>query len=242
VTSQRARARIEAGLRDRRLNVRHNPDMINQVFGRFCTEEQKIPSNKFREALEELDICVDEEEAVGYLRSKGGDSCFVEAAEFQQAAGRQWAVEVWAKSLPLADMLADALPKCTGCHRLQAVSDLKEKEIIAIADGYREGFIQVLSEHVAMLKKAYYAMASYEKKSRISSAAKKFEVSTMSCGKIEDFHAGLQKRIGALSIGECKMQMNWVAGRGCLIVWLRQREKSIFGIAHVFAPHNFCLS
>ena len=112
-----------------------------------------------------LGICVDDEEALEFLRSKGGDVGFVDAAEFQRAVGRQWAVEGWAKSLPLAEMLADALPNCTGCHRLRAVSVLKQEEIVAIADGYRDGLIQVLNEHVAMLKNAYDAMAVYTTKS-----------------------------------------------------------------------------
>jgi hypothetical protein len=195
VTLERTKARIDAGLHDRSRNLRHNSELIAEVFCRFRTSAQKIPSNRFREALEALGICVDDEEALEFLRSKGGDVGFVDAAEFQRAVGRQWAVEVWAKSLPLAEMLADTLPNCSGCHRLRAVSDLKEEEIIAIADGYRDGLIQVLNEHVRMLKNAYDAMAVYATKSR--TAAKKFEVSSMSCGKIEDFHDGLQKRIGA---------------------------------------------
>jgi hypothetical protein len=206
VTHERSKARIEAGLRDRRRNLRHAAELIQQVFSNFCTDKQTIPSCKFREALQAMGICVDVDEAEEFLRSKGGDVASVDAAEFQQAVGRQWAVEVWAKSLPLAEMLADALPSCTGCPRLRAVSDLHEKEIVAIADGYRDGLIQILVEHVAMLKNAYLAMAEYATKSR-TGCAKKFEVSSMSSGKIEDFHDGLQKRIGVCElwgIGACK--------------------------------------
>ncbi len=176
--------------------------MIEEVFRRFCTDKNRISSDRFREALESMGICVDEEEALEFVRSKGGDVGFVDSAEFQRAVGRQWSAEVWAKSLPLAEMLADALPNCIGCHRLRAVSDLKEEEIAAIADGYRDGLVQVLNEHIAMLRNAYKVMAVYATKSKTGLAAKKFEVSSMSSGKIGDFHDGLQKRIGVLVIGD----------------------------------------
>ncbi len=174
-------------------------ERIDRVFHQSSVPDSdgkhRMPSDRFLPALKRLEIFVDEGEALEFLRTKGRSRDFVELEEFRRAAAKKWDVDVWAQSLPLAAMLADALPQCSGISRLRAVCSLTEGEIQAIADGYREGLQRLLKDHVGYLRTAYEALDKRAAMPR-NGAAQKFELSAMSCGTIHDFHAGLHKRIG----------------------------------------------
>jgi hypothetical protein len=199
VTPSYVKSRIEAGLDDRQRGLNHKPELIDKVFRQTSAPddhgEHKMPSDRLVPALRRLSISIDQGEAQEFRRTKGGSRDFVSRDEFRRAATKQWDVDVWAQSLPLAPMLADALPECTGCNRLRAVCSLTEVEIRAIADGYREGLQRLLTQHVGYLRTAYEALDKLVAMPR-NGAAQKFELSAMRCGKLQDFHAGLQKRIG----------------------------------------------
>ncbi len=199
VTPSYVKSRIDAGLDERHCGFGHKSELIEKIFLETSVPdghgEQKMPWNQFLPALKRLSISIDEGEAQEFLRTKGGARDFVELDEFRRAAAKRWDVDVWAQSLPLASMLADALPQCTGCNRLRAVCSLTAEEIRAICDGYREGLQRMLTQHVEYLRTAYEGLDKFAVMPR-NGVAQKFELSAMSCGNIEDFHAGLQKRIG----------------------------------------------
>ncbi len=199
------KCRIEAGLDNRQRVHRHKSELIEKVFSETSVPDgrggRQIPSGRLLPALEKLGICIDEGDAREFLRTKGGARDSVNPDEFRRAVAQQWSADVWAQSLPLAPMLADALPQCSGCSRLRAVCSLTEEEIQAIADGYREGLHRVLTEHVEHLRVAFKAMLGLD--ATLNGPARKFELSAMSCGDIKDFHAGLQKRIGEAKGSQC---------------------------------------
>jgi hypothetical protein len=199
VTPSYVKGRIKAGLDERQLGLGHKSGLIEKV---FCQEsvpldhnEHKMPSSRFLPALKQLGISIDEGEAQEFLRTKGGARGFVDSDEFRRAAAKKWDVDAWAQSLPLAPMLVDALPQSTGCNRLRAVCSLTEEEVRAIADGYRDGLQRLLMQHLVHLRAAYMALDKLAAMP-VNGASQKFELSSMSCGSIQDFHAGLQKRIG----------------------------------------------
>lgn len=198
VTPSYVKGRIEAGLDERQLGHGHKSRLIDEVFRQDSVPsgngEDKMPSDRFLPALKKLGISVDEGEAQAFLRTKGGARAFVDPDEFRRAATKKWCVDAWAQSLPLAQMLVDALPQSTGCNRLRAVCSLTEEDIRVIADGYRDGLQRLLRQHQVQLRAAYEALDKLV--ATPNGAARKFELPAMSCGSIQDFHAGLQKRIG----------------------------------------------
>jgi hypothetical protein len=218
VTRSYAKARIEAGLDDRERGHGHRSNLIEKVFFQASVSDghggKRLPSDRFLTALERVGISIDEGEAREFLRTKGGACDSVDLDDFRRAAAKQWDVDVWAQSLPLAPMLADALPRCTGCKRLRALCSLTEEEIRAIADGYRDGLQRVLTQHVGYLRVAFEALDRLGATPR-NHAAPKFELPAMSCGNIQDFHAGLQKRIGeAVRPGPARLALSWL-----FLVW-----------------------
>ena len=204
------RAKIDYGIRarERRLQPKEVESVFNQhaVVAPTTGGEQRLPadrltlpSDRLSNALQQLGLFVDETEARNYLLVAGGDQRSLGLDEFQQAAQGQWAGEVWAQSLPLAQLLSDTLPDCAECHRLRAISSLTAKEIRAVVEGFSEALEGMLSERVESLRKSLLAMDEHKEGPRPN---RKFQVVSMSCGRIEDFHGGVTKRIGELSLGD----------------------------------------
>ena len=112
----------------------------------------------------------------------------------------------WVKSLPLASLLMDALPRPYMQHSLRAASELAAGEIRIVAHEFARGLERMLTESVRSLKASFDAMdKEFDKKSTCkegsrTNAANKFSVyPEMKCGTIEDFHKGLVGRIGAFA-------------------------------------------
>ncbi len=112
------------------------------------------------------------------------------------------AVSSWVRSLPLAEVIIDALPRPPAGdarHRLRAVAELSADELRLAARGAAAGLERLLREGVAELRvgfRAYDARLAASEALR-ACAARKFEVPpAMKCGTIDDFHAGLEGRIG----------------------------------------------
>jgi hypothetical protein len=115
------------------------------------------------------------------------------------------AVGSWARSLPLADVLLDALPRPSiddPRHPLRAISELSSSDLSVVVRGFAEGLERTLKESVEVLHQAflaYDANVARASKGRVC-AARKFEhPPEMKCGDIEDFHKTLDGRIGVNS-------------------------------------------
>jgi hypothetical protein len=117
-------------------------------------------------------------------------------------------VRGWVQSLPLAELLLDALPKQLDdddddqhSHPLRAVSQLDEHQLQVTAICFAQGLQRLLREGVEALGEAFRAFDETLKNSeelQTKKAAAKFEqLQDIKCGTIEDFHAGLEGRIGA---------------------------------------------
>ncbi len=106
------------------------------------------------------------------------------------------------RSLPLAEVLFDALPRPRPGdtrHPLRVIAELSPAELALTARGAAVGLERLLRECAGELQRgfrAFDAKLAASKKLR-ACAARKFEAPTeMKCGTIDDFHAGLEGRIG----------------------------------------------
>jgi hypothetical protein len=109
-----------------------------------------IPQNKIKTALHAAgaDVAIAEE----LLRCDLSD---VDYHDFKRAALSPSPVEMWAGSIPLASILADALPKSSSQDQLRRISELSAEEIACIAEGFGAALKQVLASKVELLRQAY---------------------------------------------------------------------------------------
>ena len=93
---------------------------------------------------------------------------------------------------------ADALTAVSSSDRdpLKAISTITNEELNAACDGCMDAIKGILADELRKLKAGFLLMD--EKSHCQNESAAKFQVFTMSCGHIEDFHKGLIGRIGCL--------------------------------------------
>jgi hypothetical protein len=92
--------------------------------------------------------------------------------DFKRAALSPSPLEMWAGSIPLASILADALPMSSGQDPLQRISMLGAEEIACIAEGVGAALKHVLASKVESLRKAYEKLGAQENQT----LASKFQV------------------------------------------------------------------
>ena len=108
-------------------------------------------------------------------------------------------LERWAKSVPLHHVLADAIPYdeddlLKETDWLRKVSELDNAAIDTVCTGFLHGLKRVVAESVQSLRSAYTTMDAAKQSNDQST---KFVVNKMSCGATDDFHRGLEGRVGA---------------------------------------------
>jgi hypothetical protein len=154
-----------------------------------------IPKTRLRRVLNELDILLLDEKDVDELFHEYNfqevNRHEIDLDEFLLLAERPRVVDEWARSLPLADVLADAIPRMPGLDPLHVVSRLSTDEIAVICQAMLPGIERILAEAVSALK------AQFQPSKDINwGTESKFNLIPISCGKIADFHKGVQGRIG----------------------------------------------
>jgi Ca2+-binding EF-hand superfamily protein len=101
----------------------------------------------------------------------------------------------WAKSLPIAALLADAMPKHEKCDHLRVISTLNQKEIGFIVEEVCSSLKDMLASEISKLKVALRVMDDAAATPEGHSVAK-YAVAPMKAGDIKQFHEGLRSRIG----------------------------------------------
>ena len=112
--------------------------------------------------------------------------------EFKALLSQQHPIEQWADTLPFCRMLADAIPVNSEMDPLRAVSNLSREDISNIIDGLSESLKSILENHVLLLSKGLEAA---ENATHVGGS--KFQIVPMNCGRLHDFHNGLEGRLGA---------------------------------------------
>ena len=110
-------------------------------------------------------------------------------------------LENWAKSLPLAPLLARSVMMSAGADSLEKVSCFSAEDIAQVTHGFGEDLKLILMESVDKLKQT---LRKIKERKNCDSQVEKFvaDVPRMKCGSIDDFHKGLAARIGILLLSE----------------------------------------
>ena len=190
------KAQVDRGIQ------RRDPQEIERVFKEFAIDEQStshIPASKLKDALHALDIMVpagtDEDDFLKKLdKDQNGK---LELNEFQEAIQASCTtLEEWAKSWPLAQLLADSIPRLDDDHghnddNLTILGRLNDQQLKLSVQGFAYGLEKMLLKERDKLQRALSKLEEKENKQ-----AEKFEVHEMKCGSIEKFYDGLAARIG----------------------------------------------
>jgi hypothetical protein len=124
--------------------------------------------------------------------NKGG----LDLQEFLTVLKKPTMSEEWVKTLPISEIISDAIPKISGVDPLRVISELSERNIYLICQEVLRGLQDVLLDSSRELKRSYLAM---DQKPKLSGECK-FSLIPMTCGTIKDFHAGIGGRIGTLRL------------------------------------------
>ena len=162
-----------------------------------------IPSDKLETALEALGVVATKEELAHHTRIINLNfNDFIRYNAFKHIVLSPSAAEVWAKTLPLSRLLADALPKLSDCNHLHVISSLTTQEAGYVAEEVCAALKEVLMRHVGQLKSSFQSMDKQVLKDEVH-ANSKFEVAKMAAGTIQHFYAGLEGRIGICCLNHC---------------------------------------
>ena len=156
-----------------------------------------ISKKKFPFALGDLKIKLDDQETEELFKRVDADkSDSLSFAEFENIVSQLSELERWALSIPVHYLLADAVSciEREGAHAMEKASNLTETDIHEICNGIVDGMRKIVASKVSELKQAYDAM--HASQAEQVAGGTKFIVGSMSSGGTEDFHKGLEGRIG----------------------------------------------
>jgi hypothetical protein len=177
-------------------NVSH----VKQVFEQHKdTHTNLISISALPGALLDLGIRLTAEDiSVLFEASDTDENGGLDEQGFTKAVKYPCKVEQWADGLPLSKLLAHCLPfkLKEGQDPLREVSRLSSDELRAAAMAFGEGLETMLGDAVGELRKCYAEMDRMAAASA-DTAGSKFQTFKMSSGSVDDFHSGLQGRVGA---------------------------------------------
>jgi hypothetical protein len=182
---------------------RRKKENVRAVFDSHKTGELLTPSSVCI-ALKELGIVLQAEEISELLKSSDtnlNDDDGLGFDEFSMLVSSSSPGLDFLRSLPLAELVWDGLPKekgCAGEGQLRQISNISPNDLEVAIQAITEGLGIMLHENVAALKKAYALLDS--KTAANDAASAKFEMIKMSVGAIKDFHHGIPTRIGDMPI------------------------------------------
>ena len=173
---------------------RRESSFVKKVFDKHCDRQSgSISKHRLHSALAELGLDIDQQRANELFDEFDSDSSEgLSLLELQQLLQKPSRLHEWAKGLPLHALLADAIPRKPGIDPLRVVSGLTESERFAVCEAVRSGLERMLKESSEVLQKAF--CVSDERKEAIDGS--KFNIVPVSCGNVNDFHAGVEGRIG----------------------------------------------
>ena len=155
-----------------------------------------ISKDSLQEVLRRFDITVDAKEAEDLFRefdSNRDDG--LDLDELERILRGPSRLEEWIKSLSLSQAVADAFPRKAGIDPLRAASELSAQEMSALFKTLQVAVERVLRAALAELRASFRVTDSRAS----ADGGSKFNIITLSCGQITDFHAGIDARIGEIT-------------------------------------------
>jgi hypothetical protein len=126
--------------------------------------------------------------------------------EFEQAVQAPLPLEEWADSLPLAQIMTDAIPRLAGHDHLRDLGRLTKDDISNIVEGFAYGMKRLLHDRVQMLAQSFAKMDELAVANaklvggREPSEKFRAEPSKLRCGNIDDFYLGMSSSIGTCQL------------------------------------------
>jgi hypothetical protein len=184
-------AKIQAGIN------RRDDEFLAKFFRNKTSSSSgssELTNQQFSSALEELGLCLQEDEIkVIFCTMDMNNDGVMDLEEFKKAVRFPSPMERVISALPIAQVFADAMPAAIGVDRLWQVGQLTPKRIEDICLAAMPFVKKIIQDAVTTLNASF----DVKKKSEDGQSAKKFEVPPeMSAGTVEDFHGGLAGRIG----------------------------------------------
>jgi hypothetical protein len=173
---------------------RRDASHVKNAFDKHCDlHSASISDSRLHSVLIELGLDIDQQRATELFDEFDTDSSEgLSFLELQQLLHKPSRLHEWAKGLPLHELLADAIPRKPGTDPLRVVSRLTDGERVAVCEAVRNGLERMLKESSELLEKAF--SVSDQRKNAIDGS--KFNIVPVSCGNVNDFHAGVEGRIG----------------------------------------------
>jgi Ca2+-binding EF-hand superfamily protein len=163
-----------------------------------------IPAEKLESTLQALGVVVTNEQLAHQTRlvNLNFNGC-IKFDAFKHLVLAPSPAEVWAKTLPLSRLLADALPK-SDCDHLRVISSLTSEEADHVAEEVCAALKVVLLRYVTQLKSSFQSMDKQVLKDDSEvHANSKFAITKMAAGSIRHFYEGLEGRIGIARAPSC---------------------------------------
>jgi hypothetical protein len=182
--------RIEQGMK------RRDASELEEIFKKHKDPSTNtIRREQFDLILESLGVVPENEHVPGDGGNYGAmDYGAIDFQEFKRAASVSSELEQLIRTLPLAEIVADALPKEKGRDPVRSFSEITSGQIHDICKASLPHLEKLLIDCARKLK------ASFDRMDEITAEApmglNKFELVPMSVGKIDDFHKGLSSRVG----------------------------------------------
>ena len=185
---------------------RRDKNFVKELFEKYCFKNLSnhegsksaayIRRDKIYALLQDSSLNVTESEAEELFDEyDANNSDGLDLSELQLLLQKPSQLSEWAKSLCLHELLADAMPREAEIDPLRMVSALTPAVRRAVCEAVCDGLEVILMESSEILAKAFCLTDERKKKNFIDGS--KFNILPVSCGKIDDFHAGVEGRIGA---------------------------------------------
>jgi hypothetical protein len=178
--------------------LRRDPLYVKTIFDEHCEKNSaSMSKSKIFFALKKLGIDIDSKRATELFDEFDCDfSRGMDLEEFKILLQRSNRLNQWAEGLLLHDLLTDSIPRKAEQDPMRLVSELTVDEIALTCRAFQDGLIGLLSEACASLKQAF--IVSDARKAQ-STEGSKFNLG-MNCGNIDEFHQGVEERIGACAV------------------------------------------
>ena len=176
--------------------LKRSEQYLYDIFRRHWEDEiPAISRNKLKHALEDLDIIMSDSEVDTFLETMdtSGDGV-LDFEEFKRAVWYPGPIEQWAKTMSLAQLLTDSIPVKESADALRAVSQMSSSDIDRTCAAFAYGLKRMITEHVQILQESFKLQEA--RNADADNQASKFEIFSLSCGNIKDFHKGISGRVG----------------------------------------------
>jgi hypothetical protein len=173
---------------------------VRTVFKNHSGDGDILRKESLEPALTELGICVNANglDHLYQLLDLNHDGT-LEFEEFQRALACSSEIEQWAESLPLAGLLACCLPPIGGGdgNATRELCEVTPEELSAALDAFATGARRLVTERLKDLKAGFDELDRRARVQECALVGGKFSSPGLEWGTIEDFHKGIQGRIGA---------------------------------------------